>query len=148
MTDFVLDAAEPLQRGGLRTGRAQLRRTIAAQVARRLGELVRNNPDARWHDVRFMHYSAKLCQWTSAWEKEKNPGECGTMTDVSPGDAASARVAPSLYHSLFIVHHLPLFSYAMAALPMATAPVAARLWGPTGPNRGPPLCGLRGAGHR
>ncbi len=140
MTDFVRDAAERLQREVYELADAQLRRTIAAEGARRLGELVRNNPDARRHYVRFMHDSAKLCQWSSAWEKEKNNGECGTMTDELPGDAASAGIAPSLHHSSFIVHHLPLFSYAMAALLMATALVAARLWGPTG---GPQPAALR-----
>ena len=48
-----------------------------------------------------------------------------------PG-AASAGMVPSIHHSSFILHHLPLFSYAIAALLMATALVAARLWGPAG----------------
>jgi hypothetical protein len=132
MTDFRRDDAERLQREVYELADAQLRRTIAAEGARRLGELVRNNPEARRHYVRFMHDSAKLCQWSSAWEKEKNHGECGTMKDELPAGAASAAVAPSLHHSSFIVHHLPLFAYAIAALLMATALVAARLWGPAG----------------
>ena len=95
-----------------------------------------------------MHDSAKLCQWSSAWDKEKND-ECRTMNDELPGDAASAGTAPSLHHASFILHHLPLFSYAMAGV--ADGDCAGRRpalgAGRGAATDGPPLR-PRGAGHR
>ena len=47
---------------------------LTAEQARRLDEFVCNDLDARRHYVRFMHQSAKLCQWSIAARAAKGKG--------------------------------------------------------------------------
>ena len=114
VTDFRWDDADPLQREVYELADALLHRTIIADRTRRLGELVRSNPDARRHYVRFMHDSAKLCQWSAAWEKDKND-ECGMMNDELSERVSIRHAAPPTDHSSFIIHHSSFIIHHLSA---------------------------------